>query len=317
MKDFITIGEPLTVFASEEMDKPLSQVTCFKKYLAGAELNVAIGLARLGYETDYIAQVGKDSLGDFIRSELDKSGVGKDFVIQVADYPTGFYLKEKVSDGDPKVEYFRKGSAASHFELERLESLDFSEVKIAHLTGIMAAISKKGLQVVKNLLKNLSETETITIFDPNLRPVLWESEEVMIENINDLAKLAKIILPGIKEGRLLTGRTEISEIADYYLRQSEITQTVIIKNGSKGAFIKNKGGDSFTVESYKVEQVVDTVGAGDGFAVGLISGLLDGENLQDSVKRACAIGALAVQSAGDNDGYPTRTTLEKFVKDNS
>ncbi|GHU36438.1 2-dehydro-3-deoxygluconokinase [Bacilli bacterium] len=313
MPEFITIGEPLVVFASDELDLPLTRAVHFKKFLAGAELNVAIGLSRLGYDTAYVAKVGQDSLGNFIRTELEKSGVGDTFITQVSDYPTGFYLKEKVSNGDPKVEYFRKESAATHFDLEQLTNVDLSQIKVAHLTGIMAAISENGLTAVRSLLTELAMTDTLTVFDPNLRPALWQSEEVMRETLNDLAKSAKIILPGISEGRVLTGLSRLSDIADFYLNQSEITQTVIIKNGSEGAYVKSKNGAIFTVEGYQVAHVVDTVGAGDGFAAGLISGLLDQETLRVSVQRACAIGAFAVQSVGDNNGYPNRQVLEAFM----
>ncbi|GAX47137.1 sugar kinase [Pseudolactococcus reticulitermitis] len=313
MPEFITIGEPLVVFASDELDLPLTRAVHFKKFLAGAELNVAIGLSRLGYDAAYVAKVGQDSLGNFIRAELEKSGVGDTFITQVSDYPTGFYLKEKVSNGDPKVAYFRKESAATHFDLEQLTNVDLSQIKVAHLTGIMAAISENGLTAVRSLLTELAMTDTLTVFDPNLRPALWQSEEVMRETLNDLAKSAKIILPGISEGRVLTGLSRLSDIADFYLNQSEITQTVIIKNGSEGAYVKSKNGEIFTVEGYRVAHVVDTVGAGDGFAAGLISGLLDQETLRISVQRACAIGAFAVQSVGDNNGYPNRQVLETFM----
>ncbi len=315
MAEFVTIGEPLVVFASQELDCPLSQVVDFRKFLAGAELNVAVGLVRLGHEVTYVSQVGQDSLGDFIRDELAKTGVDTKFVSQTSEYPTGFYLKEKVSTGDPHVEYFRKNSAASHFNLKTLEMLYLSQIKIAHFSGIMAALSENGITAVKRLLIELSTTDSLTVFDPNLRPALWKSEKIMIERLNEFAKIAKIIMPGISEGKLLTGLSEVSDIADFYLNQSDITQTVIIKNGSKGAYVKTRTGEEFSVESYKVDKIVDTVGAGDGFAAGLISGLLDNESLKSAVKRACAIGAFAVQSAGDNDGYPTRTVLEKFMRE--
>ena len=78
--------------------------------------------------------------------------------------------------------------------------------------------------------------------------------------------------------------------------------------------MKQKDGTSFTVPGFKVAKVVDTVGAGDGFAVGLVTALIEGKDLKDAVIRANAIGAMAVQSPGDNDGYPTPTELEAFLK---
>lgn len=63
-----------------------------------------------------------------------------------------------------------------------------------------------------------------------------------------------------------------------------------------------------------VEQVVDTVGAGDGFAVGTISGRLEGLSWADSVRRGAAIGALQVQVEGDNEGLPTPEQLATYQK---
>ena len=59
----------------------------------------------------------------------------------------------------------------------------------------------------------------------------------------------------------------------------------------------------------KVDKVVDTVGAGDGFAVGAISALLEGKTLRQAVQRGNKIGALAIQVQGDSEGLPTREAL--------
>ncbi len=110
------------------------------------------------------------------------------------------------------------------------------------------------------------------------------------------------------------GSSEPEEIADFYLGQSKRTESVVVKLGTEGAFVKTKTGAAYTVSGFKVDKVVDTVGAGDGFAVGLESALLEGKTLEVAVHRACAIGALAVQSAGDSEGYPNRQQLIEFYK---
>ena len=70
------------------------------------------------------------------------------------------------------------------------------------------------------------------------------------------------------------------------------------------------------MKGFKVAQVVDTVGAGDGFALGLITALMEGKSQRDAVVRANAIGAFAVQAPGDNDGYPTPEQLQAFLDKN-
>lgn len=315
MSEFLTIGEPIALFGSEEVDKSLKDASHFQKFLAGAEVNVTVGVSRLGHTTQYITKLGEDPFGEFIIDQLNKNKIGTDYIDETKDYWTAFQLKDRVSTGDPNIFYFRKGSAAAHFDKTILDRIDFSDVKFAHLSGIFPAISKEALEGFRYLVQLLKEHQIRTTFDPNLRPQLWESQAIMVETINELASHAEIILPGINEGEILMGSRDPETIADFYLQNGEVTQTVIVKLGEEGAFVKQKNGKSFTVPGFKVKEVVDTVGAGDGFAAGLITALIEDKTLKEAVIRANAIGALAVQSPGDNDGYPTPAELETFLNE--
>lgn len=317
MAEFLTIGEPMAVFAAQDVDANLVEADHFQKFLAGAELNVAIGVARLGHQTEYISSVGADPFGKYIQKAVAESGVGTKYLTNSDKYWTGFYLKQRVSHGDPQTYYFRKNSAAANFDGTMLDKMDLSQVKIAHLSGIFAALSANDLKVLKDLNQRLIKQGVLVTFDPNLRPALWSSEAEMVRVTNDLAKGASIVLPGINEGEILMGSRDPEKIADFYLNQSELTQTVVVKLGPDGALIKQKDGSKQVVAGFRVNEVIDTVGAGDGFAVGLISGLLDGLALPDAVQRGCAIGALAVMAPGDNDGYPTPDQLADFFQQQS
>jgi 2-dehydro-3-deoxygluconokinase len=143
-------------------------------------------------------------------------------------------------------------------------------------------------------------------FDPNLRPTLWATPELMREAINDLATRADWVLPGLEEGRFLTGEASPETIARYY-RQCG-AKLVVVKLGSAGAYFDGETGSGY-VAGFPVAKVVDTVGAGDGFAVGVISALLDGQSVLDAVQRGTWIGARAVQVLGDSEGLPTRAEL--------
>ncbi len=314
MSEFLTIGEPIALFGSEEVDKSLKEARHFQKFLAGAEVNVAVGVSRLGHSSEYITRVGKDPFGEFIIDQLHENQIGTSYVSKTADFWTAFQLKDRVSKGDPSIFYFRKGSAAAHFDQTVLDEVDFSSVKMAHLSGIFPAISVQALAAFRYLIHLLEKNHIPTTFDPNLRPQLWSSQEEMIETINDLASHAEIVLPGINEGEILVGSRDPEVVADFYLTNGEKTQAVIVKLGTDGAYVKQKGTPGFVVPGFKVAEVVDTVGAGDGFAVGLITSLIEGKGLKEAVVRANAVGALAVQSPGDSDGYPTPQQLEKFLQ---
>jgi 2-dehydro-3-deoxygluconokinase len=123
-----------------------------------------------------------------------------------------------------------------------------------------------------------------------------------------LATHADWVLPGLEEGRFLTGEHSPEGIARHYRHRG--ARLVTVKLGSQGAYFDGDAGSGY-VASFPVAKVVDTVGAGDGFAVGVISALLDGLSVPEAVKRGAWIGSLVVQVLGDSEGLPTRAELSK------
>ena len=132
----------------------------------------------------------------------------------------------------------------------------------------------------------------------------------MVEVLNDIASKCDLILPGIKEGAILTGKETKEEIADFYLNNG--AKAVVIKNGASGAYLKTLEQEKI-VPGFKIKEVVDTVGAGDGFATGVLSGLLDGTSYEEAVVRGNAIGARMVTSKEDNAILPTKEELKDFI----
>lgn len=310
--DVVTIGEAMAMFVADECGD-LASASHFSKRIAGAELNVAIGLARLGLKVGWVSRIGDDAFGRFTCQQLDHEGVDRRLVTTDSHYPTGFQLKSKVDDGsDPRVEYFRKGSAASHLSVDdfALNPGYFTSARHLHLSGVAAALSDSSLALLQKVADEMKREGKTISFDPNLRPVLWSSEQQMAKQLNGLAQFADWVLPGIKEGQILTGYTQPEAIADFYLAMG--VKAVVIKTGSDGAWYKTADGDSGQIAAVRTDNVVDTVGAGDGFAVGVISALLEGKPLPAAIRRGNKIGSLAIQAIGDSEGLPTRTALGDF-----
>jgi len=305
--DVITIGEAMAMFVATKTGE-LSAVDHFIKRVAGAELNVATGLARLGLKVGWVSRVGNDSFRQFVLDTLKKEGIETAGVTLDVRYPTGFQLKSKVTDGtDPIVEYFRKGSAASHLSVEDFNPIWFTAARHLHLSGVAAALSASSYALLDHAAGAMKAAGKTISFDPNLRPVLWKSEAEMVEKLNHLAFQADWVLPGVKEGQILTGEKTPEGIADFYLNRG--VKAVILKTGADGAWFKTANGEQGAVAAVKVENVVDTVGAGDGFAVGVVSALLEGKTLHQAITRGNIIGSLAIQVQGDSEGLPTREQL--------
>ncbi len=308
--DAVTIGEAMAMFIATEAGD-LAAADRFVKRIAGAELNVAIGLARLGLNVGWVSRIGNDSFGRYTLQQLEKEGVDSRQVSVDSRYSTGFQLKSKVEDGsDPRVEYFRKGSAASHLSVEDFNRDYFGSARHLHLSGVAAAISDSSLALSKHAAREMKQMGKTLSFDPNLRPVLWSDEREMVKQLNMLAGFADWVLPGISEGKILTGYDQPEAIADFYLDMG--VKAVIIKTGCEGAWYKTAQGEKGQVEAIRTENVTDTVGAGDGFAVGVISALLEGKTLPQAIRRGNKIGSLAIQVIGDSEGLPTRDALGDF-----
>ena len=308
-KGAILVGEPMGLFIAQE-EGELSDVSGYSMAVAGAEFNVAVGLARLNMPVTYLTRLGEDPFGQKIVRTLQRNGIGSEFVSFSKERSTVFMLKSKVSTGDPKIFYFRKGSAASTLSKEDVDRMDFSGYGFVHLTGIFPALSESTKEASFYLIKKAREHGLTVSFDPNLRPQLWPDTETMVQTLNEFAALSDYVLPGEAEGELLCGDRDPRKIGRFYLERG--AKAVVTKMGSRGAYLMTEQ-DQELVPGFSIEKVVDTVGAGDGFAAGILSALMEGKNLYEAVRRANAVGAIQVTSIGDNDGLPSRAQLAGFM----
>ncbi|GLY64866.1 sugar kinase [Amycolatopsis taiwanensis] len=310
MPDVVTFGEVMAMFVAAQPG-PLDEAEHFGVRLSGAEMNVAVGLSRLGHAVGYLGAVGDDPLGVRVRRELVAEGVDTGHLVTDPGAPTGFQLKSRVLSGDPTVVYFRRGSAASRLRWSGEAEKTVRSARHLHVTGIFPALTPHTRDFTFRAVEAARESGATVSFDPNLRPVLWADENDMVDTINRLAALADTVLPGRSEGTRLTGHENPRAIADFYLNRG--AREVVVKLGSDGAAAYYRTGTVW--EPAFPVRVVDTVGAGDGFAAGWISARLDGLDERAALRRACVVGALATTSEGDKDGLPTRVELGELLDD--
>lgn len=297
--DVITIGETMALF-TPQVPGPLRFNENFRRTIGGAESNVAIALARLGHQTGWISQLGNDEFGLYIRNYIRGEGVDTSRVSFTSDFPTAVFFKESNPGQDPKVFYYRKDSAASKLQPGNLDSDYIAKAKFIHLTGITPALSETCKKTIFKMIELAKSNGQTIVFDPNIRLKLWPEEEAR-DVLNEIAGRCDIVLPGMEEGKLLTSEKTPEKMADFYLEKG--VKAVIIKLGADGAYYAAEN-ESAYVSGYKVDQVIDTVGAGDGFAAGFLSGLIRGWGYRQAVQFGNRIGAYALSVPGDVEGYP-------------
>ncbi|MCI6862996.1 sugar kinase [Anaerobiospirillum succiniciproducens] len=309
-KGLLLAGEPMGLLIAQS-EGSLDSVAGFTLAVAGAEFNVATGAARLGHFVSYLTKLGNDPFSTRITNTLTANKIDSSNVLTSDTNTTGFMLKSKVSKGDPEIFYFRKGSAASTLDASDVEKIDFSKFDYVHLTGIFPALTDSTRAAMMALIKKAKELGLFISFDPNLRPQLWPSQEVMVKTLNELASYADLVLPGCGEGKILCGSEDPSKINDFY--RSLGARMVVTKLGPDGALVR-EGDNEYKVPGFIIDKVVDTVGAGDGFACGVITGLMEDLSLEKAVERGAAIGAIQCTFAGDNEGLPTQEQLKEFMQ---
>jgi sugar/nucleoside kinase (ribokinase family) len=305
----LTFGEALVGYATVEDN--LRVGSQFSRFAGGADLNVAVALTRLSTAAIWASVLGDDPHGDYLADTAAGLGVG--LALIRAPGSTALMFKAGGGDGDPEVLQVRQGTAFAGHARAALtpELLTMTGISHVHLTGIALAVSAESRAAVGALLDAAESAGATISFDPNLRLNLWPDPDEMRAAINGIAGRSTIVLPGLDEGKLLTGRPEPEAIADFYLEAG--AREVAVKLGAAGAQAWNGDGTAVS-RPYRVN-AIDTVGAGDGFAAGYLAAYLAGQDLQARIDQAGAVGALVTTRRGDLAAMPTRSELDAFLAD--
>jgi len=297
--DVITIGDGMIAMCPLKKG-PIIFSDTFERKIGGAELNVAIGCSRLGLKSGWISRLGNDDFGKHILKTVRGEDVDTSEIKLVDEYPTSVYFREVLADGSSRSFYYREKSPTSTMNCEDLNEEYFKNAKILHITGVFPSINKNNQKVILEAVKLAKKFNLIVSFDPNIRLKMWTREEAK-SFIEKLLPNVDILLIGDEEIEILLGETTIEDAIKTFHNYG--IEKVVVKKGAKGA-IGSDGKNVYDVEAIKPKALVDTVGAGDGFAAGFLTALLKGQTLENCVRFANAVGSLVVGVEGDNEGLP-------------
>lgn len=308
MLDVITLGEALVIFSPATTGQ-LRFVHSFAKSIGGAEANVAIAISRLGFKAGWMSRLGDDEFGRYIEYALRGEGIDLTQVGFDSELPTGLLFKEQYQSSNPTVYYYRKGAAVTKMGASDIAEEYIANAKILHVTGILPALSAENHAASFQALKYAKKHGVNISFDPNLRLKLWDRETAKA-TLLAMVPYADIILPGLDEAEFLLGLSEPKEICQRFHELG--CKVVVLKLGKEGCLI-SAGDEIIKVAGYVVHKLVDTVGAGDGFAAGFLAGILSGKSLHECGELANGVGAMATLVAGDSEGYPSMRQLLEFT----
>ncbi|UJF27492.1 sugar kinase [Planococcus sp. 107-1] len=303
-----TLGDALITFNPSETG-PLRYVPSFTRKVGGAELNFAIGCARLGLNIKWASRLGGDEFGRVIYNFATEEGVDLSEVEFVENYPTSLNFKEIREDGSGKTFYYRYQSPILTMEPSDITEDMFEGVDLIHLTGVFLAIDPKNLAIVKRVLEIAAEKNIRISFDPNIRLKLWTLDQAKAAYMEILPSV-DILLTGLDEIEMIIG-----DSADRALEQCAKDfniEQLVIKDGGNGARVYQNGA-WHKKEAFPVNPI-DTVGAGDGFDAGYVYATLHGYSPEEALEFANGVGALVTTVSGDNEGLPYLEEVTALIR---
>ncbi|MEV6379588.1 sugar kinase [Streptomyces sp. NPDC051773] len=278
--------------------------------VAGAESNVAIGLARLGHRVRWAGRVGADELGALVLRTLRAEGI--DLSHAATDdtgRPTGVLLTEPRLGTLTRVSYYRTGSAGSAVTPAGVLPALASGTRVLHLTGITPALGPSAADTVLAAATAARDAGITVCLDVNYRSRLWTADRART-TLRPLLAHTDLLVASEDELPLVLQDPAVDEPEAVKSLLDTGVQEVIVKRGAHGATVVSADG---TVDrAARQVDAVDLVGAGDAFVAGYLSGLLDGADVVARLHRAVTTAAFAVATRGDWEGLPTRDELGLF-----
>jgi len=292
--DVVTVGELLGVISAFHLNAPLESSTLLEKSTGGSEVNVALGLARLGHRVGWAGAVGDDPFGREGVKLLRGAGVDVSRVVVSPSAPTGIYFKQLLALSGLRNYPYRDTSAARMMEATDVDVDYLLSGRVLHLTGITASISPSGHRLVRDLMTRSRSGPVHVSFDANLRSNLLRGRDP----VSLLAPLAR------EADTVFLSRTEAASLfstADPEGLQSLLPQmrvTTMITHDSQGAHAVTRDGIHWVAA--RTVQPVDPTGAGDAFVVGYLHGLLAEAPIAVRLELAEHCAAQTVSTRGDS-----------------
>jgi ribokinase len=260
--------------------------------VGGSAANVAIGVRRLGGMSTVIGNFGKSALEDLAREGVDISNVR----IDALGGKTGFTLV--IIDSSGQIIMYGDKGVADALTPEEVNAKVLRESEHLHIASLRIDTASAIARMAKELGVKIS-------WDPGRRQAC-----LGMEALRPVVRYADIILPNEAEARAMTGAETLEEASEVLL--GEGAELVVIKRGSRGAYVASKN-EIFEMPAYRPGAVVDTTGAGDAFAAGLIMGLEKFE-LKEAVRFATIVAGLKVMGLGSHEIPPWSEVIEVFEK---
>ncbi|WP_150306888.1 5-dehydro-2-deoxygluconokinase [Planctomonas psychrotolerans] len=286
----------------------LEDVETFGKYLGGSATNVAVAAARHGRASAVITRTGNDPFGRFVRMELTRLGVSADFVGTDPELLTPITFCEIFPPDDFPLYFYRKPQAPDLAIPP--ESLDLDAIAAARIFwATVTGLSEEPSRSAHARAWQARQRREFTVLDLDYRPMFWESPELASREVETALENVTVAVGNREECEVAVGETDPLRAADALLERG--VELAIVKQGPKGVLARTRD-ETVEVPPFPVN-VVNGLGAGDGFGGALCHGLLEGWGLERMLRFANVAGAIVASRRECSTAMPTTDEVEAVL----
>ncbi|MDR6669103.1 sugar kinase [Rhizobium sp. 1399] len=248
------------------------------------------------WSVDYFTALGDDPMSDEMVAFMGKAGIGTDLIRRIKGKTPGLYMIN-LRNGERSFSYWRDSSAARSLATdpdrlrEAVESAD-----VVYFSGItLAILSQDDAETLLAEIRRAKAIGKFVVFDPNIRPRLWSSYDVMHITINEGARSSSLVMPSFDDEAAHFGDASIDATIARYLALG--ASHVVVKNGAEGATLSFANEKAY-VPAEKVKKVVDTTSAGDSFNGAFLAHYLENRDAPAAARFGAKIAARVVSEHG-------------------
>ncbi len=283
---------------------------------------MASDFALLGHTTAFVGKAGKDAFGDLLASTLKSAGIDDRGLVRGAE-PTTLAMVSLDAAGDRSFAFYRNGTADVTLTKEEVLSELLSGCRIFHF-GSVSLSTEPARATTLWAAQQAAKQGAVVSYDPNYRPLLWQSEEEAVEQMHRGLALAELVKVSEEELALLSGKTDLREGLEALCTRYPGVKLMTATLGGDGcACLRPADGLYLRLPAFKVD-CVDTTGSGDSCWGAFLSRLLEenaevdptalpAEKLEDMLRFACAAGGLTATAHGAIPSLKGRQEIEKLM----
>ncbi|MBS4101977.1 5-dehydro-2-deoxygluconokinase [Tsukamurella paurometabola] len=308
--DVITIGRVGVDIYPLQDGVGLDRVETFGKYLGGSATNVAVAAARHGRRSAVVTATGADPFGRFVHQELVRLGVDDRYVGEVRGLNTPVTFCEIFPPDDFPL-YFYRDPIAPDLMLDD-DALDLDAIRSARIFwATVTGLSREPSRSAHHTAWGARGRAPLTVLDLDYRPMFWESAEVASVEVGKALEHVTVAIGNREECEVAVGETEPDRAADALLERG--VELAVVKQGPKGVLAKTRD-ERVEVAPHFVD-VINGLGAGDGFGGAVCHGLLAGWPLERVLRFANVAGAIVASRRECSTAMPTTAEVETVIEE--